>query len=94
MNSRIKLPESGYIRQPDIIGEASVTAEQAEANRASGRQPVRPRAGRQGLVPFSSATLWRKVKACEFPAPVKLSDRVTAWRVEDIRAWMQSKNAA
>jgi len=45
------------------------------------------------IVPFSSATLWRKVKAKTFPAPVKLSDRVTAWRVEDIRAWMRSRSA-
>lgn len=41
-------------------------------------------------IPFSPATLWRKVKDGSFPAPVKLSERVTAWRVEDIRTWMQS----
>ena len=40
------------------------------------------------IIPFSSSTLWRKVKAGEFPAPVKLSSRVTAWRAEDVRAWM------
>lgn len=45
------------------------------------------------IVPISSATLWRKVKAGTFPAPVKLSERVTAWRVEDVRAWMQSRTA-
>jgi prophage regulatory protein len=46
------------------------------------------------IVPFSSATLWRAVKAGRFPRPVKLSDGVTAWRVEDIRAWMKSRVAA
>jgi prophage regulatory protein len=48
------------------------------------------------VIPFSPATLWRKVKAGEFPSPVKLSMRVTAWRVEDIRAWMaaQTEQAA
>jgi prophage regulatory protein len=46
------------------------------------------------IVPFSSATLWRKVKAGVFPSPVKLSERVTAWRVEDIRTWMQSRASA
>lgn len=40
------------------------------------------------ILPFSSATLWRKVKNREFPAPVKLGERITAWRVEDIRAWL------
>ena len=38
------------------------------------------------IFPFSSATLWRKVKAGTFPRPVKLSPRITAWGVEDIRA--------
>ncbi|WP_299793815.1 AlpA family phage regulatory protein [Ramlibacter sp.] len=40
-------------------------------------------------VPFSAPTLWRKVKAGSFPAPVKLSDRVTAWKVGDVRAWLK-----
>ncbi len=43
------------------------------------------------IVPFSSATLWRKVKAGTFPTPVKLSERVTAWPVESIRQWMQTR---
>ena len=38
------------------------------------------------IFPFSSSTLWRKVKAGTFPRPVKISPRITAWRVEDIRA--------
>lgn len=45
------------------------------------------------MVPFSAATLWRKVKLGEFPAPVKLSARVTAWRLEDVHAWMQSRTS-
>lgn len=47
-----------------------------------------------GVLPFSSATLWRKVKAAEFPRPVKLSERVTAWRVEDVRQWMHARDMA
>jgi len=39
-------------------------------------------------VPFSSATLWRRVKAGTFPRPVKLAERVTAWRVADVRRWL------
>jgi predicted DNA-binding transcriptional regulator AlpA len=46
-----------------------------------------------GGVPFSAATLWRKVRAQTFPAPVKLSAGVTAWRVEDVRAWMENQPA-
>jgi predicted DNA-binding transcriptional regulator AlpA len=39
-------------------------------------------------LPFSAATLWRKVAAGTFPKPVKLSERVTCWRVSEVRAWM------
>jgi predicted DNA-binding transcriptional regulator AlpA len=42
------------------------------------------------IFPFSSATLWRKVKAGTFPRPVKLGPRITAWRVEDIYALVES----
>lgn len=45
------------------------------------------------VVPFSSATLWRKCKAGSFPKPVRLSARVTAWRVSSIRAWLQEQEA-
>ncbi len=34
----------------------------------------------QAPLPFSAPTLWRKVKAGTFPKPIKLSDRVTAWK--------------
>jgi hypothetical protein len=48
------------------------------------------RKGSPGIIPFSPATLWRKVAAGQFPAPVKLSAGVTAWRVEDVRAWLDT----
>jgi len=41
------------------------------------------------IVPFASSTVWRKVKEGTFPKPVKLSDRITAWRKEDIRLWIE-----
>lgn len=40
------------------------------------------------VVPISLALLKRKVDAGEFPAPVKISGRAVAWRVEDVRAWL------
>ena len=45
------------------------------------------------VLPFSAATLWRRVRDHSFPAPVKLSAGVTAWRVEDVRAWMENQPA-
>ena len=45
------------------------------------RQPVV-----QALFACSSATVWRMVKRGQLPAPKKLSDRVTAWNVGELRA--------
>ena len=42
-------------------------------------------------LPFSSATLWRQVAAGTFPAPKKLSARVTAWEVGSVREWIANK---
>jgi predicted DNA-binding transcriptional regulator AlpA len=42
------------------------------------------------FVPISKSTLWRRVQARTFPQPVKLSERVTVWRAEDIRRWIAS----
>ena len=42
-------------------------------------------------LPFSAPTLWRMVKAGKFPAPCKLSARVTAWKVSQVREWMNAQ---
>lgn len=47
---------------------------------ANVRQPVV-----QGLFACSSATVWRMVKRGTLPAPKKLSERVTAWQVGELR---------
>lgn len=39
------------------------------------------------LIPIGKSTWWAGVKSGRYPAPVKaLGERITAWRVEDIRA--------
>ena len=43
------------------------------------------------IVPFSSATLWRKVSEGTFPKPEKLSERITAWKTDDIKQWLDSR---
>ena len=43
------------------------------------------------LVPVSKSTLWRRVQAGTFPPPLKLSERVTVWRAEEVQAWMQAQ---
>ena len=37
------------------------------------------------VIPVSKSTWWYGIKDGRFPKPVKLSARITVWRVEDIR---------
>ena len=53
------------------------------------QSPKRPDA--PAPLPFSAPTLWRKVKAGTFPKPHKLSERVTAFNVGAVRAWMAAQ---
>lgn len=66
MNST--LPETGYVRLPQIVGNAKAV-------------PPIP-----AIIPVSKSTWWLGVKTGRYPQPVKLGPRITAWRVEDIRA--------
>lgn len=38
------------------------------------------------VIPVSKSTWWAGVKSGRFPQSVKLGERITAWRAEDIRA--------
>ena len=49
------------------------------------RQPVV-----QALFACSAATVWRMVKRGQIPAPKKLSERVTAWNVGELRKALSS----
>lgn len=40
------------------------------------------------IIPISKSTWWAGVKSGHYPPPVKLGPRITAWRVEDIRAFI------
>ena len=43
------------------------------------------------VFPICKSSWWAGVKSGLYPAPVKLSANVTAWRVEDIRALIERK---
>ena len=68
-----KLPEVGFLRIPQIIGDKKAT-------------PPIP-----AIYPISKAQLWKLVKEGKFPSPIKLTPRITAWRVEDIREFIEKK---
>lgn len=92
----------GYLRLHQIIGQQEVTPEDAARNRELARSnksktmqikvgPQSPRPFIQPLVPWSKSKLWDAVKKGEFPAPVKLSERTTAWTVESVMDFLTSK---
>lgn len=43
------------------------------------------------LIPISKSAWWDGVKTGRYPAPVKLSPRVTAWKAQDIRALIEQQ---
>ena len=69
------LPDSAFIREKVIIGNYNPSMHETEP---------KPR-----LVPVSRSTWRRMVKAGQAPAPVRLASGISAWRVGDLRSWLQ-----
>ena len=42
------------------------------------------------FLPFGTSTLWAWSRDGRFPAPVKLSPTMTAWRNADVIEWLES----
>lgn len=40
---------------------------------------------------LSGATIYRKLKAGDFPSPVRMGARCTRWKAADVRAWIQAQ---
>lgn len=61
MTQKHTLPETGYLRLPEVLK----------------------------LIPVSRSHWWQGVKDGIFPAPTKLSPRVTVWHVADILGYIE-----
>lgn len=68
-----QLPETGFLRLRQIVGKPATDSE-----------PAIP-----AIYPVCPSTWWAGVKAGRYPQPVKLGERITAWRVEDIRTLIE-----
>ncbi len=42
------------------------------------------------LIPVAESTWWAGVAKGSFPKPVKLGPKITAWKIEDIREYIDS----
>jgi len=49
---------------------------------------------RAGILPISAATLWRWVKAGNFPKPFKLGEKVTVWDAAEVDAFIAAQRRA
>ena len=78
------LPETGYLRLWQIIGRKATSPEVITADRKK-----KPQEAIQAIIPVSKSHWWAGVRKGTFPAPIHLGPRVTAWRVEDIRALIE-----
>lgn len=66
MAREMKLPDTGFLRLPEILR----------------------------VIPVSRSTWWAGVKSGRYPQPTRsLGARITAWRVEDIRALIEAANS-
>ncbi|MFK2905678.1 transcriptional regulator [Dyella ginsengisoli] len=69
------LPETGYLRIWQIVGKP-----------ATDNAPAIP-----AIIPVSKSTFWAGVRSGRYPQPTRaLGGRITAWRVEDIRALIEA----
>lgn len=72
------LPETGFLRLPQIIGKPSTDTDP----------------GIPALIPVSKSTWWAGVRTGRYPQPTRsLGTRITAWRVEGIRALIEAMAA-
>ena len=70
---RTSLPEEGFVRLRQIIGDRNANP------------PIPP------VIPVSKSTWWEGVRRGRYPAAVKpFGQRITCWRVEDIRVLIES----
>ncbi len=53
-----------------------------------------PKSGTPGVIPVSRSSWWEGVRTGRYPKPVRLGKRITAWRVSDIRALLESVEAS
>lgn len=81
----------GFIRMAELATTAPRKERIYKAKDGTTRI-IKARPERKGLLPMGESTIWDKVRAGEFPQPLKLTERITAWRIEDIHEWMLSKD--
>ncbi len=68
----MQLPETGYLRINQIIGN--------------------PKQNIPAIIPVARSTWWAGCASGIYPKPIKLSPKVTVWRAEEIRNFIEQTN--
>ena len=79
----------------DSLGECSSMAEGLVVNNfvSSNNILIKLPAVKE-LTTFSSATIYRLISEGEFPKQIKLSERSSAWSLEEVYSWIEEKKDA
>jgi len=72
MATVMTLPATGFLRIYQIIGDPG---------KPEAKPPIPPT---PAIIPVSRSHWWEGIKQGKFPRGIKLSERCTVWRVEDI----------
>lgn len=72
--------EMQWVTQSHLPATGFVRLSQIVGNKKKGIAPI---------IPVSKSSWWAGVKSSRYPKPVKLGERTTCWRVEDIRALIE-----
>ncbi len=76
------------------ISELATTAEHKERiykTKDGLERRIKARHPSSGILPLGRSTIYDLVRKGEMPAPVRLSERVSAWRTADLIEWLESK---
>jgi prophage regulatory protein len=83
------------VKVAEVVSPATIVAKRERARRSNAEVSLFLReAELLQMLPFSRATLWRRVKAERFPRPVQPSPGVTAWVRSDIDKWLEEQSSS
>jgi hypothetical protein len=85
------LPETGSVRFFQPVGNRSKNTALPETGFVRLCQIIgNSKTNTPAIIPVCKATWWAGIKVGRYPKGIKLSPRVTVWKIEDIKALIAS----
>jgi len=70
------------------------TAETATATHNDSLDTLLTWASLRNVIPLSRPQVWKLRQTGAFPAPIRLSPNRVAWRLSEVRAWLDARERA